>query len=101
MCGYDSFASSVVTNQCSSPLKKFSSNMHYTNMTGNYFQHEFDCNNNNDNRVSLHGQNIGEYGSNKVYEPIYDDIKQNYDYVENVKVPERFPTIIEEYYGEV
>lgn len=101
MCGYDSFASSVVINQCSSPLKKFSSNMHYTNMTGNYLQHELDCNNNNNRSEQLCDQKVGESGNNKIGEPIYDDIKQNYEYIENVRVPERCSTIIEEFYGEV
>lgn len=95
MCGYDPFASSVVTNHCSSPLEKFSSNMHFTNTAGNYFQHEFDCNNNNENAVQLCEQKIGNP------EPIYDDIKQNYEFAENVRVPGRCSTIIEEYYGEI
>lgn len=101
MCGYDSFASSVVTNHCSSPSKKFSSNMYFTNMKGNYTPHEFDCSDINGNLMQYSDNRNGEYSNSKGNEPIYDDIKQTYDCVENIIIPQRCSTIIEEFYGEV
>lgn len=112
MCGgYDLFASSVVTNQCSSPARKFSasstSNTFLTNMKGNYIQHEFDCNYINGNAMQLNDDNNnfinenGDLSNIKTNEPIYDDINQNYEVIENVRIPQRCSTIIEEIYGEV
>lgn len=101
MCGYDSFASSVVTNQSSSPSKKFSSNMHFTNSTGNYIKHEFDCSDINGNLVPFRDKQNGESGNNVASEPIYDDIQQTYDEFRIVKDRDRCSTIIEEFFGEV
>lgn len=112
MCGgYDTFANSVVTNQSSSPTGKFSassnSNTFLTNMKGNYIQHEFDCNDINGNVVQINVDNNNFFNENgdlsnvKTNEPIYDDIKQNYEVIDNIRVPQRCSTIIEEIYGEV
>lgn len=104
MWGYESFSSRVVTNNCSSPAKKFQSNvhnMHLTNTKGNYLRHESDRNNNSGHLKREYEPKLGEYGNNIVKkEPIYDDIK-SYESVESIPVTEKFPTIIEEFYGEV
>lgn len=102
--GYDSFANNVVTNECSSPMKKFASNMHFTNtLTGNYVQHELDCNNNNGNIFDyIDDKKITVSGNHSIVrEPIYDDIKVTYEEIENIRMPQRCSTIIEEFYGEV
>lgn len=70
-------------------------------MKGNYIQHEFDCSDINGNLVQYSDNKNGESGNTKANEPIYDDIKQTYDYIENVKATQRCSTIIEEFYGEV
>lgn len=100
MCGYESFASSVVTNQCSSPSQKFSSNMNFTNTTGNYIKHDVDSNDINGNLVQLCEIKNGESGNDTLNEPVYDDIKQIYDDFCSTKPRDRCSTIIEEFYGE-